>query len=171
MPIVDGLTSTKMIRSSEKVHPKHLSNRAAKNGRVPIFAVSASLIEKERQKYIDAGFDAWILKPIDIKRLNVLLTGIAVAQTRTECLYKPGHWEQGGWFGGQEQDVFAINTSPSSLPCAPPSDIAATSLRPQEQASDKERERLNSLQDDAVHDPSRPSDPGTSGDLQHALEH
>jgi CheY-like chemotaxis protein len=40
MPIVDGLTSTKMIRSFEKSHPEtDLSSRAKGNGRVPIFAV------------------------------------------------------------------------------------------------------------------------------------
>jgi CheY-like chemotaxis protein len=73
MPIVDGLTSTKMIRSFEKSHPSHLlSKRAARNGRVPIIAVSASLLEKERQTYIDAGFDGWILKPISFDRCGFI---------------------------------------------------------------------------------------------------
>lgn len=99
MPIVDGLTSTKMIRAFEKTpeHPGH-SKLASMNGRIPIFAVSASLVESERQIYIDAGFDGWILKPIDFKRLNTLLTGIHSEETRQLCLYFPGGWEQGGWF-------------------------------------------------------------------------
>lgn len=95
MPIVDGLTSTKLIRSFEKSHPNHLSQRASLNGRVPIIAVSASLIEKEIQTYLDAGFDGWILKPIDFKRLSVLLEGIVEQETRENCLYRPGEWEKG----------------------------------------------------------------------------
>ncbi len=103
MPIVDGLTSTKMIRSYEK-EPEHLgySTRAASNGRIPIFAVSASLVEQDRQIYIDAGFDGWILKPIDFKRLNFLLLGISDEQARQSCLYAPGGWEQGGWFQSKQ---------------------------------------------------------------------
>ncbi|KAF2423428.1 hypothetical protein EJ08DRAFT_596109 [Tothia fuscella] len=99
MPIVDGLTSTKMIRSHEKTHPSHkLSRRANLNSRVPVIAVSASLIEKERQTYVDAGFDAWILKPISFARLKILMDGIVDKKAREEALYQPGQWEKGGWF-------------------------------------------------------------------------
>lgn len=115
MPIVDGLTSTKMIRSFEKSHPAEmLSARAAINGRVPIFAVSASLIERERQKYIDAGFDGWILKPVDFKRLTILLSGIVKTDVRETCIYKPGEWEHGGWFKSCQPDIFAAATKPSA---------------------------------------------------------
>lgn len=104
MPLVDGLTSTKMIRSHALSHPEvQLSARATLNARTPIFAVSASLVEREAQTYISAGFDGWILKPIDFKRLNVLLTGIVEEDVRNSCLYKPGEWERGGWFGKREQ--------------------------------------------------------------------
>ncbi|GJN71926.1 light-sensor Protein kinase [Purpureocillium lilacinum] len=87
MPIVDGLTSTKMIRDTEKSdeHKGH-SHLAGINGRIPIFAVSASLIESQKQTYVDAGFDGWILKPIDFKRLNTLLAGIRDTQTRNSSL-------------------------------------------------------------------------------------
>ncbi|OBS23727.1 hypothetical protein FPOA_04275 [Fusarium poae] len=99
MPIVDGLTSTKMIRSMEASadHQGH-STLADTNHRIPVFAVSASLVEREKQKYIDAGFDGWILKPIDFKRLNTLLSGISDEEVRNSCLYEPGQWERGGWF-------------------------------------------------------------------------
>lgn len=113
-PIVDGLSSTKMIRSHEKSHPQsNLSPRAASNGRVPIFAVSASLVERERQTYINAGFDGWILKPIDFKRLNVLLLGIVDNDTRNSCLYQPGEWERGGWFHKRQPTVYGAATKPS----------------------------------------------------------
>lgn len=113
MPIVDGITSTKMIRSFEKTH-LDLSPRAKLNGRVPIFAVSASLVERERQIYIDAGFDGWVLKPIDFKRLNVLLEGIVDSKIRESCLYQPGEWERGGWFHKMQPSVLQSSTSPSN---------------------------------------------------------
>ncbi|OAA70549.1 ATPase-like, ATP-binding domain protein [Cordyceps fumosorosea ARSEF 2679] len=99
MPIVDGLASTKMIRSMEKESEQEgHSDMATLNGRVPIIAVSASLVEKELQTYIDAGFDAWILKPIDFKRLSVLMGGIHDDEARNSSVYVPGQWESGGWF-------------------------------------------------------------------------
>lgn len=108
MPIVDGAASTEMIRSFEKKHSQNrLSSRALGNGRVPIFAVSASLVERERQKYINAGFDGWILKPIDFKRLSTLLAGIVEDDTRQACLYRAGQWERGGWF--QRRALFVGN--------------------------------------------------------------
>lgn len=99
MPIVDGTTSIKMIRSFEKEHiGTCLSDRALANGRVPVFAVSASLIERDRKKYIDAGFDGWVMKPVDFKYLNVLFRGIVDDEARKTCQYRPGEWEDGGWF-------------------------------------------------------------------------
>lgn len=172
MPIVDGLTSTKMIRSFEKSYPdEFLSRRAALNGRVPIFAVSASLVEKERQKYIDAGFDGWILKPIDFKRLSVLLSGIVEDDTREDCLYKSGEWERGGWFRKQQPDVFAASTRPSAHAAVATSKVAESfPAQPKDEPTDKERERLNNLDDDAVHARSQPQNPGESGNLAQANE-
>jgi hypothetical protein len=115
MPIVDGLTSAKMIRSYEKTHPDTpLSARARLNGRIPIFAVSASLVEKDLNIYTEAGFDAWILKPISFHRLSELLRGTVDAETREKCLYQPGHWEQGGWFNrAQELPKTHLGPDPS----------------------------------------------------------
>ena len=99
MPIVDGMTSTKMIRSFEKTTSSTcLSKRAALNGRIPIFAVSASLVERERETYINTGFDGWIVKPIDFKRVEVFLEGIVDENIRNKELYEAGQWERGGWF-------------------------------------------------------------------------
>ena len=172
MPIVDGLTATKMIRSFEKTClEKFLSKRAALNGRVPIFAVSASLVERERQKYIDAGFDGWILKPVDFKRLSVLLSGIVEKHTRESCLYKTGEWERGGWFCKQQPDVFSSSTAPSSKsPVSTSTAPAAYPAQPTADSSDQERSRLNQLNDDAVHARSFPQNPGHSGQLERAVE-
>ena len=172
MPIVDGLTSTKMIRSFEKSFPdKNLSRRVALNGRIPVFAVSASLVEKECQKYIDAGFDGWILKPIDFKRLSVLLSGIVDEGTRRECLYKPGAWERGGWFTDSQPDVFSSYTTPSAT--APVSTSTAPKshpVQPMESTTDQERERLSNLDNDAVHANSFPTGPGQSGNIEQSIE-
>jgi CheY-like chemotaxis protein len=116
MPIVDGFSSTKMIRSYEKTHGQScLSGRARNNGRIPIFAVSASLNEKEREKYVQTGFDGWILKPVDFKRVELLLRGIVDTDARNQCLYEPGKWERGGWFSPREdqEDPFIVDTRPS----------------------------------------------------------
>lgn len=88
-----------MVRAFEKSDRcQALSPLARPLGRTPIFAVSASLVEKERNTYVDAGFDGWILKPIDFKRLHTLLDGIQDDEARDACRYVPGQWEQGGWF-------------------------------------------------------------------------
>lgn len=113
MPIVDGLTSTKMIRSYEKLHTNVYSPRAALCGRVPIIAVSASLVERDRQRYIDAGFDAWILKPISFDRLNRLMAAVVDTSIRDDCLYRPGEWERGGWFHRGEKSSEEVSTKPS----------------------------------------------------------
>ncbi|OAK96784.1 hypothetical protein IQ06DRAFT_47100 [Phaeosphaeriaceae sp. SRC1lsM3a] len=123
MPIVDGLTSTKMIRSYEKMHTNIYSPRAAACGRIPIIAVSASLIEKDRQQYIDAGFDAWILKPIPFDRLNKLMGAIVDTESREECLYQAGQWERGGWFHTGRKSSEEANTKPSGrVPASDPSE-------------------------------------------------
>ncbi|KAB5566609.1 hypothetical protein GE09DRAFT_1273380 [Coniochaeta sp. 2T2.1] len=104
MPIVDGLTSTKMIREKEKTTPNlQLSPIAAKHGRIPIIAVSASLVERNKDVYVNAGFDGWILKPIEFERLKTLLAGVVDNEVKDKELYVPGHWEKGGWFGRRRE--------------------------------------------------------------------
>src|SRR6478752_10734624 len=132
MPIVDGLTSTKMIRSMEaSVEHQGHSSLANSNYRIPIFAVSASLVEREKQTYVDAGFDGWILKPIDFKRLNTLLASISDEEVRNSCLYEPGQWERGGWFlprsrvGGSEA---SDEVTPRAEHDAKDKDIGETAL-------------------------------------------
>lgn len=114
MPIVDGLDSTKMIRAFENSEKcSKLSHLAQYQGHIPIFAVSASLLERDRPKYIEAGFDGWILKPVDFKRLHVLLHGISDDLTRNDCLYAPGEWERGGWFRTRSTPEDSTPTGPS----------------------------------------------------------
>ncbi|KAL4954227.1 hypothetical protein BDW69DRAFT_143536 [Aspergillus filifer] len=90
MPILDGMESTKRIRK----HETTLENAH----HVSVFAVSASLQEKDIQMYIDLGFDGWIMKPVNFNRLNTLLAGIFDPEARNNAVYEPGQWEKGGWF-------------------------------------------------------------------------
>jgi CheY-like chemotaxis protein len=93
MPIMDGGTSATKIRAAEE-------KSSDPSQRIPIFAVSASLVESRWKEYLDLGFDGWILKPIDFKRLQILLEGTQVDATRKAQKYVPGKWEQGGCFLG-----------------------------------------------------------------------
>ncbi|CAG8978997.1 hypothetical protein HYALB_00009899 [Hymenoscyphus albidus] len=94
MPLVDGAQSVKMIRRLEA----ELKNTPNSRPRVPVIAVSASLTEDNRFVYLQSGFDAWVLKPVNFGRLELLLKGIKNQEVRGQALYVPGYWEGGGWF-------------------------------------------------------------------------
>jgi CheY-like chemotaxis protein len=101
MPILDGYQATERIRALEKSSPppddSRLSNRL-NGGHIPIFAVSASLQERRREEMANYGIDGWILKPIDFKRLQVILNGVTDPAQRQLDIYRPGcSWEAGGW--------------------------------------------------------------------------
>ncbi|KAK0201594.1 hypothetical protein DFS33DRAFT_1348574 [Desarmillaria ectypa] len=99
MPILNGFEATEKIRAVEAESPVstlRLSHRL--NGRIPMFAVSASLFEQQRDKLLKCGMDGWILKPIDFKRLGVILSGVTDVCQRQRDVYRPGcNWESGGW--------------------------------------------------------------------------
>ncbi|KAF8635860.1 hypothetical protein AX15_000052 [Amanita polypyramis BW_CC] len=106
MPLLNGFETAKRIRDLER-QPQQLPGKDASqsrrlsyivNGHIPIFAVSASLMEKQREKLLRYGLDGWILKPIDFKRLRVLLNGVTDLMQRQRDIYHPGYnWESGGW--------------------------------------------------------------------------
>lgn len=108
MPIMDGYASTKTIRSFEKSYAADISSRKSSlssKSHVPVIAVSASLVEREREFYIDVGFDGWILKPIAFDRLRQIMAGVADPVARKGDLYRPNSWERGGWFKEASEDV------------------------------------------------------------------
>jgi CheY-like chemotaxis protein len=106
MPVMDGGTSIQRIReyedSSRKQGEDGASNRKYINngGRIPVFATSATLLERRRLEYMQLGFDGWILKPVDFKRLETLLKGSRDKKVRIDAEYIQGYWERGGWFLG-----------------------------------------------------------------------
>jgi len=114
MPILDGYQATERIRGLEKSSPPpdnlRLSNRL-NGGHIPIFAVSASLQEHRREEMANYGIDGWILKPIDFKRLKVILNGVTDPGQREHDIYHQGcSWEAGGWL------VDPPDLSPSPTP-------------------------------------------------------
>ncbi|KAF8863018.1 hypothetical protein BDZ45DRAFT_584592, partial [Acephala macrosclerotiorum] len=100
VPLVDGIETTRMTREFEKQSSSaiQLSPRVTSCGRTPIVAVSASLSEQRVHEYVEVGFDGWILKPIDFKRLEAIFAAIEDEQNRKILLYGAGNWEKGGWF-------------------------------------------------------------------------
>ena len=65
---------------------------------------------------MNAGFDAWILKPISFPRLNELMAASVDPGIRESCLYQPGEWEKGGWFHMGEVRADKVSTMPSGEP-------------------------------------------------------
>ncbi|KAF7595081.1 hypothetical protein BBP40_007284 [Aspergillus hancockii] len=97
MPVVDGLTATKMIRETEQ---SSAGGQMPIKKRVPILVTSSSSTERDRQIYIDTGFDGWIMKPVGFHRIGNLLDGVYQNELRSSYLYRPGMWDEGGWFEG-----------------------------------------------------------------------
>ena len=98
MPLLNGYEATKRIRALEQ--DKDIIDRVSHkvNGRLPIFAVSASLLETQHEELYALGMDGWILKPIDFKRLRTILRGIVDPSQREKDVYhSTANWEIGGW--------------------------------------------------------------------------
>lgn len=66
MPRMDGYTATRQIRT--------LRNEVAAN--IPIVAMTANAFEEDKQKAIQAGMNAHIAKPIDVKVLMSTLSEV-----------------------------------------------------------------------------------------------
>ncbi|KAF2434152.1 hypothetical protein EJ08DRAFT_494567 [Tothia fuscella] len=101
MPLVDGSEGTRMIRQAErKIRGEDIATSLALNHRlgVPIFAVSATLRKEQESVFKEAGFDGWLLKPIDFKRLRLLLDGALLESARNDGQYHVAEFNMGGWF-------------------------------------------------------------------------
>ena len=58
LPDIDGIAALRQIRAQPKLDA------------TPVIAVSASVMPDEQQKVVSSGFDAFITKPIDLKRFR-----------------------------------------------------------------------------------------------------
>lgn len=64
MPVMDGLTATRKIRSNQNS--------------IPIIALTANNTDSDRKACIDAGMDSFLSKPIKKKELNELLSNYLI---------------------------------------------------------------------------------------------
>lgn len=63
MPVMDGLTSTKLIRNSNHLQAKT----------IPIIALTANMIMQEKQNAFKYNINGFVIKPIDINELFIIL--------------------------------------------------------------------------------------------------
>ena len=59
MPIMNGIEATKEIRKTDK--------------NIPIIALTASALEGDKEKFLNAGMNDYLSKPLDIEKLKVVL--------------------------------------------------------------------------------------------------
>jgi len=64
MPLMDGLTLTRMLKANERTR------------RIPIVALTAFAMKGDEQKAFDAGCDGYITKPIDTRRFPAQVAGL-----------------------------------------------------------------------------------------------
>ncbi|KAK4175133.1 hypothetical protein QBC36DRAFT_28685 [Triangularia setosa] len=119
MPVVDGWASVKMIRQLENTKPTP-SRVVQTGGRVPVFAISGMLRREDEQQYKDVGFDGWMPKPIDMKRLSTYLAGAVDMPTRKQGVYQETHFAMGGWF---PQEIVLPPALPEQQPPPPREEV------------------------------------------------
>ena len=78
MPVMDGLTATRMIRSGQGV-----------NRDTPMVVLSASARSEDHQAGLDAGADAYLNKPIDFSALAQLMTHLPGGREQVRQLGSP----------------------------------------------------------------------------------
>lgn len=124
MPICNGQQACIRIRELEKkwAENEEQADRPASqvlNGRVPILAVSATLVPQMRKEMVDIGMDGWLLKPIDFARLNALLKGLLHPEDRAANHWKQGYvWEKGGWLSEPAQRSVPVTSASASAAAA-----------------------------------------------------
>ncbi len=64
MPVLGGIEATGKILDFEEKQRKH---------HIPIVALTANALEGDREKYINAGMDNYLSKPIELEQLNLLI--------------------------------------------------------------------------------------------------
>ena len=74
MPVMDGLEATRRIRSWENTSTK--SNHGKRKTPTPIIALTANDEESARENYKQAGMNAVIIKPLDIKTVLPIIRSI-----------------------------------------------------------------------------------------------
>ncbi|MGR0480486.1 MAG: PAS domain S-box protein [Candidatus Electronema sp. V4] len=97
MPVMDGLTVTKIIRACEQ-EPCCLDNmplpeelreelcRRLKGGHLPVVALTAHNLKEDRERCLESGMDEYAVKPFQIKDIyNVIFRQIYELIWRQQC--------------------------------------------------------------------------------------
>ena len=63
MPVMDGFEATRLIRAHERL-------------RTPIIALTAGVLDGDRQRCLDAGMDEFLSKPLRVEELERVLAGV-----------------------------------------------------------------------------------------------
>jgi len=64
MPVMDGIVATQTIRDHHS---------SVRDHEIPIIAMTANAMEGDREKYLDAGMDDYLTKPLDIDEIKSVL--------------------------------------------------------------------------------------------------
>jgi two-component system, sensor histidine kinase and response regulator len=75
MPEMDGIAATREIRRIE----------SSGTGHIPIIAVTAHALKRDRERCLDAGMDAYVTKPIKAELLLRLLGDVASVEQITQA--------------------------------------------------------------------------------------
>ncbi|WP_416246256.1 ATP-binding protein [Desulfocurvibacter africanus] len=73
MPEMDGVEATRRIRAGEAGEP-----------RIPIVAMTAYALQGDRERFLEAGMDDYLSKPIDLKELDRVLAQIGAGGESAE---------------------------------------------------------------------------------------
>lgn len=94
MPDVDGFTAVRRLRATEAAQGK---------ARTPVIALSASVLEEDRQQALQAGMDGFAHKPLHVPRLNTEIARVLhlwpqMDTIRTPAGTHPGDavWDEAG---------------------------------------------------------------------------
>jgi len=68
MPVMDGVEATRTIRSSVEL---------GKDSSIPIIAITAYAMEGDREKFLEAGMDDYLAKPVRLEDLEKALAKYA----------------------------------------------------------------------------------------------
>lgn len=74
MPVMDGVTATKLIRSLA----------SPKNAQVNIIAMTANVLEEDVQQYLGAGMNAYVSKPFQPDELLLKMANLLLTKTQAE---------------------------------------------------------------------------------------
>ena len=80
MPVMDGIEATRIIRASAKFGVK---------SRIPVIALTAHAMPGDREKFLAAGMDDYISKPVEMETLREVITRVLNKKSSPETAATP----------------------------------------------------------------------------------